>query len=191
LNKITSLILGGLLALAGFFTYLHQEKLFGLFPQLPTSTQLPHGAIVIWNKTDKEIEVTARPYHGRYHKIDLPPAARGYVVLAAQDEDQTMRPLPLKYLLIRCGGRRYKFSENDTLNSCPGSGTNSLPNTRYFAVMKIDKEYGRWGKIKKKLAADGIELNDRKRYFMLSNHCKLGSPEDPRARVSVLKTGRS
>lgn len=164
----------------------------GIYKYLP-SLSLPaaassKGSIVIWNKTDQEIEVAIRPFRGKVRSLSLEPRVRGY--LAFSDEEVEKGAWKIRYLGVKYKKKRYKFKDTHVLNECPASGKPSGGDTRYFILMTLRSCDDRWEFFKERLSQDGVELDENYSYLMMSNHCKLGSPEDEDARLSVLKLSK-
>lgn len=143
--------------------------------------------VVVWNKADQDIEVTVRPRHGNTSYLDIAHGVRGCLTV---NNPEGKKQLPLKALSVRYDNHTYWFNDQQMLNAhVEDLGNDAIP-VRYLAVMVLGTDHEQWLTIKDRLVKEGIDIHDKERYLVLSNHPKVGSFWDVRARIKVLRLKR-
>jgi hypothetical protein len=152
-------------------------------PKEPVCEQV-QGSLIIWNKADQPVELAIKPKHQTTQLLEIAPGSRGCVVIGpryahSKEIDQ------LKYITIYYAGKKYKFSNQELLNTLTTKDKSSP--VFYFTVTTIDESSELWEPFKARVLKDGTTLQTHHRYLVLSNYTKLEPFWSEAAIIRVMK----
>lgn len=132
---------------------------------------------MFWNQMDGDIEVAIRPRNQRVRKLDIKSNVRACLTIPYENSYPVLRSIYVLY-----AKKRYKFTNTDLLNSFP-----SKSGARYFMFMTLAVGDEQWESVQYKMAQEGVELDEKYRYVVLSNYSKYGSCWSHDAQMAVVK----
>lgn len=163
--------------------------LLGIFIRLQVfksvACPLRQNTIVFWNNTDKPIGVEFRFSYLKPRYLELDKGMRACLSLVSEQKFESWDSL--RYIFVRYGGKKYKFTKSECLNTaCRDQRCPCV--TRYFMAANLSVNDEVWDQVQKKFAEKDKLLDEISRYLVLSNYGKQYSAWGPQARIQALPT---
>ncbi|MBN1549271.1 hypothetical protein JW872_01270 [Candidatus Babeliales bacterium] len=184
-KKIVPILISIVLSLCGILYVTRSWRKIEVCPSPGASI----GTVVIWNKTDQQVELSLKQIRHEAQTIVVNKCIRACMTVLTKDESSSEVD-PISHLYVTYDGKKYRFNDTDMLNAFPnkkGDKPDTKIPTRNFVLFVISAGVGEWENVKRRLEADGKELSEKLNYLVLSNYHKLAHPWDDDAVLSIVK----